>query len=91
MIRGIPLQTQSSTNFDYLSLPPETLRDALRLIDPEGIEPEGIEPGLTDQELSMRDASGEASVSALAVTREVRRTMEQVLGLLNEALTAHGR
>jgi hypothetical protein len=86
MIRGIPLQTQSNTNFDYLSLPPETLRDALRLIDPEGID-----PGLTDQELSTRCASGEASISALTVTRDVRRTMEEVLGLLNEALAAQGR
>jgi len=86
MIRGIPLQTQSNTNFGYLSLPPETLRDALRLIDPEGID-----PGLTDQELSTRCASGEASISALTVTRDVRRTMEEVLGLLNEALAAQGR
>ena len=86
MIRGIPLQTQSSTNFDYLSLPPETLRDALRLIDPEGID-----PGLTDQELRTRGASGEASISALTVTREVRQTMEEVLGLLSEALAAHDR
>jgi hypothetical protein len=86
MIRGIPLQTQSSANFDYLSLPPETLRDALRLIDLEGID-----PGLTEQERSTRGASGDANVSALTVTREVRRTMEEVLGLLNEALAAHGR
>jgi len=86
MIRGFPLQTQSSANFDFLSLPPETLRDALRLV-----EPEGIDPGPTDQELSARGASGEASISTLTVTREVRRTMEEVLGLLSEALAAHGR
>jgi hypothetical protein len=86
MIRGIPLQTQSSTNFDYRSLPPEALRDALRLIDPEGID-----RGLTGQALGTRDAHGEANVSALAVTREVRQTMEEVLGLLDEALSAQGR
>jgi hypothetical protein len=86
MIRGIPLQTQSSTNFDYLSLPPDALRDALRLVDPEGID-----QGLTGQKLSTRGANGEANVSALAVTREVRQTMEEVLGLLDEALAAQGQ
>ena len=81
MIRGIPLQSESSTNFDYRRLPPETLRDALRLIDQE----------ILDQPPSTHAATGEVAVDARAVTREVRRTMEEVLGLLSAALAAHGR
>ena len=81
MIRGIPLQSESSTNFDYRRLPPETLRDALRLIDQE----------ILDQPPSTHAATGEVAVDARTVTREVRRTMEEVLGLLSEALAAHGR
>jgi hypothetical protein len=86
MIRGIPLQSESSTNFDYRRLPPETLRDALRLIDPEITDSE-----ILDQPPSTHAATGEVAVDARAVTREVRRTMEEVLGLLSEALAAHGR
>lgn len=86
MIRGIPLHNQSTSNFDYLSLPPQTLRDALRRFDPDGTE-----AGLSERERQARDTHGEASLNALTVTREVRRTMEEVLGLLNDALAAHGR
>ena len=55
-----------------------------------GLAPDTLQGAmeLIDRELSADDSP---VYSALAVTREVRRTMEEVLGLLNEALAAADR
>ena len=55
-----------------------------------GLAPDTLQGAmeLIDRELSPDDSS---VYSARAVTREVRRTMEEVLGLLNEALAAAER
>ncbi|MGB5735439.1 MAG: hypothetical protein WBM40_13465 [Thiohalocapsa sp.] len=55
-----------------------------------GLAPDTLQGAmeLIDHELSAEDST---AYSARAVTREVRRTMEEVLGLLNEALAAADR
>jgi hypothetical protein len=73
MTRGIQLKTLSSTNLDYLGLPPDTLRGAMDMLA---------------NDLGDYDRVDEAAV---AVTREVRGTMEEVLELLTAALPAEYR
>jgi hypothetical protein len=77
MTRGIQLKALSATDLDYLGLPPDLLQGAMDLIDRE------------------LDAHGETApsdrIDALAITREVRCTMEEVLQLLTEALPATHR
>lgn len=77
MTRGIQLKTLSTTDLDYLDLPPNLLQGAMDLID--------------DELMAHGDASDSGVIDAGAVTRDVRRTMEQVLELLTDALPADHR
>ena len=73
MTRGIQLKTLSSTDLDYLGLPPDTLRGAMDMLA---------------NDLDDCDVFDEAT---LAITHEVRCTMEEVLELLTSALPAQQR
>ncbi|MGB5832470.1 MAG: hypothetical protein WBG92_10825 [Thiohalocapsa sp.] len=76
MTHGIQQETPN-TNIDHLGFRPDMLLGAMDSID---------------QELGAHGDVAEAGViDALAVTREVRHTMEQVLALLNDALPANCR
>jgi hypothetical protein len=74
MTRGIQLKALSANDLHSLGLPLDTLAGALDRISEE--------IGSDDE------AAGSGQVSALAVTRDVRRTLEEVLDLLTEALPA---
>ncbi|ESQ17494.1 MAG TPA: hypothetical protein DDY14_16440 [Chromatiaceae bacterium] len=77
MTRGIHLKTLGANDLNALGLSPDLLQGAMDLIDQELV--------------AHGDLPETGAIDALAITREVRRTMEQVLQLLTDALPAEHR
>lgn len=77
MTRGIHLKTLSTADLFSLGLSPDLLQGGMELVA---------------QDLAAHgDMTGPDEADAIAITREVRRTMEQVLRLLTDALPADCR